>query len=69
MRRICVLFAQIWSKMSFRGKGSFRYSNYLQSCQKTEKTNEAFLRKILELMDGWMGRRTETDQQLPRKCF
>ena len=39
--------------MSFRGKGSFKYSNYLQSCQKTEKTNEAFLRKILELMDGW----------------
>ena len=55
--------------MSFRGKGSFKYSNYLQSCQKTEKTNEAFLRKILELMDGWMGRLTETDQQLPTKCF
>ena len=42
------LFAQIWAKTSFpRKKGcvSFRYSNYLQPCQKSEETNEPLLRK------------------------
>ena len=38
--------------MNFLGKEVFTYSNYLPSCQKSEKTNEPFLRKMLELMDG-----------------
>ena len=27
-------------KMNFRGKKGFKYSNYLPSCQISEKTNE-----------------------------
>ena len=37
---IWALFAQIWSKMNFRGEKGFKYSNYLSSCQKSDKTNE-----------------------------
>ena len=40
LARIWALFAQIWSKMNFRRKKGFKYSNYLPSCQKSEKTNE-----------------------------
>ena len=47
-------FAQIWVKMNFPGKTNalsvFKYSNYLLSCQKSEKTNEPFLKKN-ELMN------------------
>ena len=44
------LFAQIWAKMNFPGKRSlsdFKYSNYQPSCQKSEKTNVLFQRKML----------------------
>ena len=51
LARIWVLFAQIWSKMNFRGMKGFKYSNYLPSCQKSEKT--------LELMDGQADRQTD----------
>ena len=43
------LCAQIWAKMNFSGKKVlpvFKYSSYLPSCWKPEKTNEPFLRKI-----------------------
>ena len=40
LAQIWALFAQIWSKINFRGKKGFKYSNYLVSCQKSEKTNE-----------------------------
>ena len=47
-RAILGLFHSNWAKMNFPGKDNptdFRYSNYLQSCQKSEKSNEPFLRK------------------------
>ena len=50
MGLIRTLFAQIWAKKNFSGKKSlsvFKYSNYQPSCQKSEKTNELFLRKML----------------------
>ena len=53
-------FAQIWAKMTFprkRALSVFKYSSYLLSCQKSEKTKESFLRK----MPNWrMGRETDT---------
>ena len=47
--------SQIWLKINFRGNRAlslFKYSNYLPWCQKSEKTNEPFLRKML---NWWMG--------------
>ena len=44
------LSARIWSKMNFRGKegsANFKYFNSFPSCQKSEKTSESFLRKML----------------------
>ena len=46
------------SKNEFSGKRArsvFKYSNYLPSCKKSEKTNELFLRKTQT--DGRMDRR------------
>ena len=43
------LFAQIWAKMNFLGKRALsvsKYSTYLPSFQKSEKTKEPFLRKM-----------------------
>ena len=54
LARIWALFAQIWSKMNFRGMKGFKYSNYLPSCQKSEKT--------LELMDRQADRQTDRQQ-------
>ena len=59
----CGHFAQIWAKMNFPRKKSlsvFKYSNYLSSCQKSEKTNMPFLGKMLNWrMNGQTDRRTE----------
>ena len=44
------LFAQIYAKMSFSEKKplpAFKYSYYLPSCKKTDKTNNLFRRKML----------------------
>ena len=53
---ILAFSGQIWTKMNFPGKTDqsvFKYSNYLSSCQKSEKTNIPFLRKMLNRqMDG-----------------
>ena len=40
LTQIWVFSAQIWSKMNFRGKKGFKCSNYLPSCQQSEKTND-----------------------------
>ena len=61
---ILAFFAHIWAKMNFSGKklvSVFKYSNYLPSCQKSEKTNMPFLRKMLNWrMDGQTdGRKTD----------
>ena len=42
------LFSQTWKKKNFRGEGLsvFKSSNYLQSCKKSEKTNNPYLRKL-----------------------
>ena len=47
-------------KINSRGKEGFKYSNYLPSCQKSEKTNEPFLKKMLELMHGWADGQRQT---------
>ena len=53
---ILAFSGQTWAKMNFPGKTDqsvFKYSNYLSSCQKSEKTNMPFLRKMLNRqMDG-----------------
>ena len=46
-------FCSNWSKMNFRGKWVFKYSNYLPSCQKSEKTNEP---EKNASPDGWTDR-------------
>ena len=43
--------AQIWTKMNFSAKRAlsvFQYLNYLPLCQKSQKPNEPFLRKLLD---------------------
>ena len=54
------MFAQIWAKMNFPEiKDSvFKYSIYLPFCQKSEKNNKPFLKKMLK----W-----KTDRQMDRK--
>ena len=55
------LFAQILGKMNSPGKkalSAVKYSNNLQSCKKSEKTNEPFLRKI---------QASRTDRQMDRQ--
>ena len=47
-------------KINSCGKEGFKYSNYLPSCQKSEKTNESFLKKMLELMHGWADGQRQT---------
>ena len=45
------LLPKFGPKMNFPGKGAlpvFQYSNYLPLCQKSEKPNEPFLRKLSE---------------------
>ena len=52
------ILAQIWAKINFPGKKAlsvFKYSNYLPSCQKSEKTN-AISEEDAELTDGWTNR-------------
>ena len=60
---ILAYFAQIWAKMNFPRKKAllvFKYSNYLPSCQKPEKHNLPFLRKMLNWqMNGQTDRRTD----------
>ena len=49
---ISAFFAQIWANINFPGRkpqSVFKYSNYLPSCQKSEK----------ELTDGWIDRRKD----------
>ena len=62
---ILVLFAKIWTTMNFPEKKKalsvFKYSNYLPLCQKSEKTNEAFLRKI---PNCWTDRQTDNSDFL-----
>ena len=54
-------FAQIWVKMNFPGKTNalsvFKYSNYLLSCQKSEKANEPFFKK--KRTDAQIDRQTD----------
>ena len=41
METFWAVFAQMWAKLNFPGKkgsAGFRYSDYLPSCQKSEKT-------------------------------
>ena len=55
------LFAQFGQKWFFLGKRAlsvFRYSNYLTSCQKSEKTKKLFLRKM---PNWWTDRQTDVD--------
>ena len=40
-------FGQNWIFLEKRALSVFKYSNYLPPCKKLEKTNEPFLRKIL----------------------
>ena len=54
-------FAQIWTKITFPGKKAlsvFKYSNYLPSCQKSEKT-DVIPEENAELTDGWTNRRKD----------
>ena len=47
-----LLFAKIWAKNEFSWKKVlcrfYQCSNYLPLCQKSEKLNEPFLRKLLD---------------------
>ena len=52
------ILTQIWAKK--RALPVFKYSNYLTSCQKLEKTNELFLRK----MPNW-----RTDRQTEGQTY
>ena len=54
------IFAQIWAKVNLPGKQSLPVFNYLLSCQKSEKTNEPFLRNML---------RWQTDRQTNNNDF
>ena len=56
------MFGQKWIVLEKRVLSLFRYSNYLPLCQKSEKTNELFLRK----MPNWRTDR-QTDTQTDRK--
>ena len=58
---------QIWTKMTFpekRDLSVFKYSNYLPSCQKPEKINVSFLRKILNCQING-----QTDHRTNRKTW
>ena len=57
---ILALFTQIWAKMNFPGK---RFSNDLPSCEKSDKNDMPFLRKMLNLMDGWTDRQKDRHRQ------
>ena len=50
--------------MNFPGKSLsvFRYSNYLPSCKKSEKTDDQFLKKIAKLTDRWTDKPPDTQQ-------
>ena len=67
---ILAFFAQIWAKMNFPGKKAlsvFKYSNYLPSYQKSEKTNMSFVKKMLNWrMDGQTERRIDRQAWLCR---
>ena len=63
LRPFFALFAQVLAKMNFPGKKAltvFKCLNYIPLCQKSEKTNESFLRKMLDCRTG---RQTDTDRQ------
>ena len=44
----CPIWGQKWIFLEKRALSVFQYSNYLPLCQKSEKPNEPFLRKLLE---------------------
>ena len=41
-------FGQKWISLEKRAMSFFKYSNYLPLCQKSEKSNEPFLRNLLD---------------------
>ena len=67
------LFAQVLAKMNFPGKKVltvFKCLNYIPLCQKSEKTNESFLRKMLDSRTGRQAGRQagrQTDRQTDRE--
>ena len=64
------LFPKIWAKWIFLEKrvlSVFKYSNYLLSCKKLEKTNSRFLRKILNRRtDRQTGNQTDRQEDRQR---
>ena len=63
---ILAFFAQIWAKITFPGKKAlsvFKYSNYLPSCQKSEKT-DVIPEENAELTDGWTNRRKDRQKTM-----
>ena len=49
LRLFFAFFGQIQAKMHFPGNkalSAFKYFNYVPLCQKSEKTNEPFLKKM-----------------------
>ena len=68
------IFAQIWAITNFHGKKGLvsKYSNYLLSCQISEKTNDPFLRNMLNWKtDTWKICRTDrqTNNQAEKGDF
>ena len=63
-------FCPTWVKINFPGKKAlsvFKYSHYLLSCKKLEKTNDPFIpEKNAELTDGQTDRQTDRKQWLYR---
>ena len=63
-------FPKIWAKWIFLEKrvlSLFKYSNYLLSCKKLEKTNSRFLRKILNRRtDRQTGNQTDRQEDRQR---
>ena len=65
---ILAFFVHVWAKMNFPGKKAlsvFKYSNYLPSCPKSEKTNMIFLRKMLQWIDRRKDGQTTVIMQNP----
>ena len=65
---ILAFFVHVWAKMNFPGKKAlsvFKYSNYLPSCPKSEKTNMIFLRKMLTMDRQTEGRTNNHDYVEP----
>ena len=63
---ILAFFAQFWAQMNFPGKKAqsvFKYSNYLPSCQKSEKANMPLFLRMDGQTNGWTYTDRRTDRQ------